>query len=134
LVPLTRQLGIRIDDLVSPEVRDPRVRRQAIRSEDMVVTPLAPEESPIDIFRITFSPVTGLPPLRTHDGFEWFTVVSGKLRLRLGEQDLVLGRGEAAEFDTRVPHALSAEGGRPATIISIFNSEGARIHVAASAP
>ncbi len=31
LLPLTRQLGIRIDDLLDPPDRDPRVHRQAIR-------------------------------------------------------------------------------------------------------
>jgi len=55
-------------------------------------------------------------------------VLSGRLRLRLGEQDLVLARGEAAEFDTRTPHAMSAVGARPAEVISIFNAEGERIH------
>ena len=63
-----------------------------------------------------------------HDGFEWVYVLTGKLRLRLGEQDLVLTRGEAAEFDTRVPHSLSAAGSAPAQVLSIFNSEGERMH------
>lgn len=63
-----------------------------------------------------------------HDGYEWLYVLHGKLRLRLGEQDLTLSRGEAAEFDTRTPHAMSAAGGRPAQVISIFNEAGARMH------
>ncbi len=44
------------------------------------------------------------PKPRAHDGFEWLYVLSGRMRLVLGDQDLVLGVGEAAEFDTRVPH------------------------------
>jgi quercetin dioxygenase-like cupin family protein len=31
-------------------------------------------------------------------------VLRGRLRLVLGEHDLVLASGEAAEFDTHVPH------------------------------
>lgn len=44
------------------------------------------------------------------------------------EQDLVLTRGEAAEFDTRVPHAMSPVGKSPAEVLSIFNGEGERMH------
>ncbi|SJM51194.1 cupin domain-containing protein [Microbacterium sp. JB110] len=77
---------------------------------------------------ITYPPVRTLPELRIHDGYEWVYVLSGRLRLRLGEQDLVLTRGEAAEFDTRTPHAMTAAGGKPAQVLSIFNDAGARIH------
>lgn len=129
LLPITRQLGIRIDDLIGSDTRDPRVRRAAIRKDGLTITPLAPEGSAIGTYRITYPPVTGTPPeLRTHDGYEWLYVVSGRLRLRLGAQDLTLARGEAAEFDTRIPHAISAAGSRPAVVISIFNESGVRMH------
>jgi len=128
LVPLTRQLGVRIDDLLAPVVPDPRVRRPEVRRDGLVVAPLAPQGSPIHTYRITFEPRAALPEPRVHDGFEWLYVLSGRLRLRLGEHDLTLGRGEAAEFDTRTPHSLSAAGSRPAQIISIFNEAGVRIH------
>ena len=128
LLPLIRRLGIRLDDLLPAEAPDPRVRRPVIRRDGLVIVPLAPEGSPVRTYRITYPPVRTLPELRVHDGYEWFSVISGRLRLRLGSQDLVLARGEAAEFDTRTPHAMSAAGGRPAQIISIFNDEGVRMH------
>src|SRR5690606_2042296 len=114
LLPLTRRLGIRLDDLVPPETPDPRVRRPVIRRDGLIIAPLAPENSPILTYKITYPAGAPLPALRVHDGYEWLYVLSGKLRLRLGEQDLTLSRGEAAEFDTRTPHAMSASGGRPA--------------------
>ncbi len=128
LVPLTKQLGIRIDDLIQPEVRDPRVRRSVIHRDGLIIVPLAPEGAAVHTFKITYPPVDTLPELREHDGYEWLYVLTGRLRLRLGEQDLILTRGEAAEFDTRVPHAMSAAGGKPAQVISIFNGEGVRMH------
>lgn len=128
LVPLTRELRISIDDLVGRRTADPRVRRAVIHRDGLVIAPLAPEGSPIDTYRITYPPTSSLPDLRTHDGFEWLYVLAGRLRLRLGDQDLTLARGEAAEFDTRIPHALSAAGGRPAHVLTIFNHDGARIH------
>nr|WP_243752133.1 XRE family transcriptional regulator [Leucobacter weissii] len=128
LLPLTRSLGIRIDDLVQQEVPDPRVRRAVIRKDGMLIAPLAPEGSAMRIYKITYPPVETLPPLNVHDGYEWLYVIAGRLRLRLGERDLVLGRGEAAEFDTRTPHAMWAAGSRAAQVVSIFNEAGARMH------
>ncbi|SJM61031.1 helix-turn-helix domain-containing protein [Gulosibacter sp. 10] len=128
LLPLTRHLGVRIDDLVSPDSPDPRVRRPVIHRDGLVIAPLAPEGSPIHTYKITYPPVRELPELRVHDGYEWLYVLTGRLRLRLGGQELVLTRGEAAEFDTHVPHAMSAAGGKPAQVISIFNDAGARMH------
>jgi transcriptional regulator with XRE-family HTH domain len=128
LLPLTRQLGIRVDDLLPSEAVDPRVRRPIIRRDGLIIAPLAPENSPVHTYKITYPPVTTLPELRVHDGFEWLYVLSGRLRLRLGDQDLTLTRGEAAEFDTRTPHAISAAGGRPAQVLSIFDDSGARMH------
>jgi len=128
LVPLTRQLGIRIDDLLQPEARDPRVHRPVVTRDGLTIAPLAPDNSVIQTYRITFPPTEAPPELRVHDGFEWVYVLAGKLRLRLGEQDLTLTRGEAAEFDTRIPHSLSAAGSGPAQVLSIFNSEGERMH------
>jgi transcriptional regulator with XRE-family HTH domain len=128
LLPLTRQLGIRVDDLVSTETPDPRVRRAPIRRQGMLIVPLAPEGAPISTYKITYPPVDSPPERRTHDGYEWLYVLTGRLRLLLGEQDLVLTRGEAAEFDTRTPHSMSAVGSRPAQVLSIFNDEGMKMH------
>ncbi|MDJ1370607.1 helix-turn-helix domain-containing protein [Gulosibacter molinativorax] len=128
LLPITRVLDIRIDDLLAAHTADPRVRRTAVTRNGHTITPLSPAASPIDTYRVTYPPVDELPTLRVHDGYEWLYVLDGRLRLRLGDQDLVLQPGEAAEFDTRVPHAMSADGDEPARVISIFNSAGMRMH------
>ena len=128
LVPLTRLLGIGLDDLVRPQTPDPRVRRPVVHRDGLAITPLSPEGAPVHLYRITFPPADGPPEPRMHDGFEWLYVLSGRLRLVLGDQDLVLGRGAAAEFDTRVPHSLSAAGSRPAEILSIFDDTGMGLH------
>ncbi len=134
LVPLTRQLGIRIDDLLAPRPADPRVRRPVVRRRGLEIAPLARENSPVHTYRITYPPATELPPLQVHGGREWLYVLTGRLRLRVGDQDLTLRRGEAAEFDTRTPHAMSAAGSRPAQVISIFDETGARIHTHSPTP
>jgi quercetin dioxygenase-like cupin family protein len=72
------------------------------------------------------------PNLRTHDGFEWLYVLAGRMRLILGEQDLVLSEGEAAEFDTQVPHWFGSTGEAPAEVLSVFGRPGERMLVRAS--
>lgn len=128
LLPLTKLLGVRVDDLLTQTTPDPRVRRAEIRRDGHIIVPLAPEGAAVKTYKITFPPSRAEPTLKTHEGYEWLYVLSGKLRLRLGERDLTLSRGEAAEFDTRIPHSLSAAGGKPAQIMSIFSDDGARLH------
>jgi len=53
------------------------------------------------------------------------------VRLVLGEHDLVLPAGEAAEFDTRVPHWFGSADGEPVEFLSIFGPQGERVHVRA---
>jgi quercetin dioxygenase-like cupin family protein len=58
-------------------------------------------------------------------------VLNGRLRLVLGEQDLVLKAGEVAEFDTRVPHWFGSANARPVEFLSLFGPQGERMHVRA---
>ena len=66
-----------------------------------------------------------------HDGYEWLYVLSGRLRLVLGEHDLTMGAGEAAEFDNRVPHWFSNAGPDPVEVLALFGPQGERMHVRA---
>ena len=72
------------------------------------------------------------PEPRTHEGYEWLYVLAGRLRLVLADRDLLLGAGEAAEFDTRLPHWFGSTGERPGgKLLSLFGSQGERMHVRA---
>jgi len=71
------------------------------------------------------------PDPKTHEGHEWLYVLNGRMRLVLGEHDLVLPAGEAAEFDTRVPHWFGSADGQPVEFLSIFGRQGERMHVRA---
>ncbi|MGP3533944.1 helix-turn-helix domain-containing protein [Microbacterium sp. RD1] len=128
LLPLTRQLGLRIDDLIPSTPADPRVRRAVERREGMVVAPLTLEHSAVRAYKVTFPPQRHAPKPRVHDGYEWLYVLSGRIRLVLDGAEHLLARGEAAEFDTRTPHSLSATADRAAEVISIFSADGERIH------
>jgi quercetin dioxygenase-like cupin family protein len=71
------------------------------------------------------------PDPQVHEGYEWLYVLNGRLRLVLGEQDLVLLPGEAAEFDTRVPHWFGAAGTEPVEFLTLFGRQGERAHIRA---
>lgn len=128
LLPLTRQLGIRIDDLLPSRSSDPRVRRAVERRDGMVIAPLTLEHSAVQTYKVSYPPAGHAPSPQIHDGYEWFYVLSGRIRLSLDDYEHVVERGEAAEFDTRVPHSLSATAEGPAEIISIFSASGESIH------
>ena len=71
------------------------------------------------------------PQPKSHEGHEWLYVLAGRMRLVLGDHDLVLGAGEAAEFDTRVPHWFGSTGEQSAEILSMFGPQGERVHTKA---
>jgi quercetin dioxygenase-like cupin family protein len=76
---------------------------------------------------------TAWPPgpavVRTHEGYDWVYVLNGALRLVLGEHDLILNPGEAAEFDTRTPHWFGATSSGPVEYLSLIGKQGERAHV-----
>lgn len=135
VVPVARALRLELDDIVPRSAPDPRVRRTTSRVGETQYESLSPQSSPVQTYKVTFPAqpvgVVGMPEPKVHDGQEWLYVLSGRLRLVLGDQDLTLGPGEAAEFDTRIPHWLAATGRGPAEVLSIFSKEGKRIHLRA---
>lgn len=51
-------------------------------------------------------------------------VLTGRIRLIVGDRDVTLEAGEVAEFDTRTPHWFGADGERDAEILTIFGTAG----------
>jgi transcriptional regulator with XRE-family HTH domain len=63
-----------------------------------------------------------------HPGHDWFFVLSGVVKLTLGDREILVHEGEAAEFSTMTPHRFCAHGG-PAELVSIFDRDGERAHM-----
>lgn len=57
--------------------------------------------------------------LYQHEGEQWLYILSGRLCLELGDEELVLGPGDAAHFDADNPHKLSALDGQDAEVILV---------------
>lgn len=54
-----------------------------------------------------------------HDGEEWVYVLSGSLTLSLAGKTYDLGAGDAAHFDSRLPHRLIARGRSDAEVLLV---------------
>ena len=135
LLALSSAHDVTIDDLVrAPADDDPRLDQQPFTRHGTTFIPLSREKGGLQAYKQILPGRTSADVLeqRTHEGFDWFYVLSGRLRLVLGEHDMILGAGEVAEFDTRVPHAFGSAGPEPAEILSLFGHQGERIHVRAS--
>ncbi|MFF4187859.1 helix-turn-helix domain-containing protein [Streptomyces sp. NPDC001691] len=133
LLPLASAYGVPLDDLVgAPEVGDPRVRLSPRPSPNGgTFIPLTRAPGPLQAYKLLIPDRGTEPDLRSHEGYEWLYVLDGRLRLVLAEHDLVLGPGEVAEWDTKVPHWFSSADGRPVEVLSLFGRQGERMHVRA---
>ncbi len=132
LLPLASAYRVPLDDLVgAPEVGDPRIRLKATKVNGRTVLPLTRSPGGVQAWKIIVPAGNSEPVPKSHEGYEWLFVLSGRMRLVLGDHDLVLGGGEAAEFDTRVPHWFGSTGDEPAEILSMFGPQGERAHARA---
>lgn len=135
LLPIALAHRVPLDELVAaPQVPDPRVAVPARAVHGRTILPLTRQPGAVQAYKITIPGDQKTPDLRTHDGYEWLYVLSGRLRLILADHDLVLRAGEAAEFDTSMPHWFGVpSGGRPVEVLSLFSREGERVHLRARA-
>jgi transcriptional regulator with XRE-family HTH domain len=134
LLPLARAHQVQLDELVgAPPTGDPRVHPRPVRRHGMTYVPLTRRPGGLQAFKLIIPAGgrSGEPEPRVHEGYEWLYVLSGRLRLVLGEHDLILTAGEAAEFDTRVPHWFGPSGPEPVELLSLFGPQGERAHVRA---
>jgi DNA-binding XRE family transcriptional regulator/quercetin dioxygenase-like cupin family protein len=134
LLPIARAHGLALDDLVEVAApSDPRVRQRAVTRAGMTMVPLSRRAGGLQAFKLTIPPGRQRrdPDPRTHEGYEWLYVLDGRLRMVLGEHDVVLEPGEVAEFDTRLPHWVGGADERRVEFLSIFGREGERMHTRA---
>ncbi|MGY6019198.1 helix-turn-helix domain-containing protein [Streptomyces spinosirectus] len=132
LLPIARAHQVPLDELVgAPSPADPRVRSEPIVHYGRTHWPLTRQPGGLQAFKVLEPQRRLEPEPRTHEGYEWLYVLSGRLRLVLGDHDVVLTAGEAAEFDTRVPHWFGSTGEGPVEFLSLFGPQGERMHVRA---
>jgi transcriptional regulator with XRE-family HTH domain len=130
---LAAALSVSTDELLrAPEADDPRVRGSSHTRHGITYWPLT-RSGPaggLHAFKVRISARRRKPPaeLPVHEGRDWTYVLSGRLRLILGERDFTIGPGEAVEFSTWTPHWFGVVE-EPVEAIMIFGAHGERLHL-----
>ena len=65
---------------------------------------------------------------QVHPGRDWFYVLEGTARLLLGEREIRVETGQAADFDTMTPHAIAGFG-KAVEVLVIFDRNGEHAHL-----
>ncbi|MFD4032673.1 helix-turn-helix domain-containing protein [Streptomyces sp. NPDC058637] len=132
LLPLAEVYAVPLDELVgAPRTGDPRIHLKPVVRNGMTFVPLS-RPGGVQAHKLLIPPWPGTEPqLNTHEGFEWVYVLAGRLRLLLGDERVILKPGEAAEFDTHVPHWLGPDDDRTVELLILFGAQGERAHLKA---
>jgi transcriptional regulator with XRE-family HTH domain len=130
LVPLAQALQVDLDSLL-----------EVSGDDDVVIRPIAsPMANGITTWMLSratgntiamkmrLEPTEQPPTQRVHPGHDWFFVIEGRVRLLLGDREVIVENGEAAEFATMTPHAIAAVD-EYADVIMIFDRDGQRAHI-----
>ncbi|MYX38568.1 MULTISPECIES: helix-turn-helix domain-containing protein [Streptomycetaceae] len=132
LLTLAEVHAVPLDELVgAPRTGDPRIHLRPVTRDGLTYVPLS-RPGGIQAHKLLIPSQPGTEPeLKTHEGFEWVYVLAGRLLLLLGDRRVVLKPGEAAEFDTHVPHWLGPDGEDPVELLVLFGRQGERAHLRA---
>jgi quercetin dioxygenase-like cupin family protein/DNA-binding XRE family transcriptional regulator len=129
LLPLAAAMGVDLDELLDVRGDDDVVIRPTPGSSgDRTIWMLSRPTGSTTAVKLRLEPTTRTEQQRVHPGHDWFFVISGQVRLLLGDREITVQAGEAAEFGTMTPHAVTAVDG-PAELIMIFDRDGQRAHV-----
>jgi len=131
LVLIARALGSSLDQLVEPVGTEDvviRPRRDIGRGSITWMLTRTDEPHGLAVAKIRLTDTKPRIDLRVHPGIGWFTVLSGTVRLQLGERVILVETGQAAQFSAMSPHAITAYQ-HPAEAIMILDRDGRRAHL-----
>ena len=129
LVPMARALGIGIDDLLAPtDDRDVVIRPQPAAWDGATVWQLSRPGASMVALKMRLEPSDRESTPKVHAGHDWMFVLDGRVELALGERRIIVEAGEAAEFSTMTPHAVTAIG-RPAEVLMVLDHAGEQSHL-----
>src|SRR5690606_3053410 len=131
LVAIAKALGTSLDQLVEPEGDDDVVIRPEPESVGGMTFWLLSRERDrrgVTIAKMRITEEREVHEPQVHPGYEWFTVLSGTVKLLLGTRTIMVRPGQAVEFSTMTPHRLQAHEG-PAELLTIFDHDGEQAHL-----
>lgn len=134
LARIARALNTTIDDLVDTSGGDDGdvvIRPERCEEHGVTRWQLSRNQGPhgVHVVKMRLVPLDVAPEMQVHPGRDWFFVLSGTVKLLLGEREILVHAGHVADFSTMTPHAFTAHL-RPAELISILDSDGHQVHTA----
>ena len=131
LAALAKALETTVDELLGDgEDEDVVIRPVRDVRHGIVIWPLTRLHDPtgrvVSKMRLPASRKPLVP--QVHPGRDWFFVLEGTARLVLGEREHLVEPGQAAEFNTMTPHAISGYRG-PVEVLVIFDRHGEQAHL-----
>lgn len=133
LADLARALETTVDELLAADSdEDVVIRPTRARAGSVVQWRLSRPHDPSGrvVAKLRLPASKKPPEPQVHPGREWLYVLEGTVRLALGDRELLVEAGQAAEFDTMTPHWLAGYGG-PVEILTIFDRDGEHAHLRA---
>lgn len=129
LKPLADALQVSLDTLIAAaDDADVVIRPSPDRDGSRTTWMLSRPDGRTIAVKIRIEPSDEPPDQQVHPGHDWFVVIEGSVRLWLGDRQIDVATGEAAEFETMTPHAITAIDG-PAEVVMTFDRDGHRAHV-----
>ena len=131
LVILARALDTTVDELLVDEGDDDvviRPKRDDANGATFWLLTRRDDPSGRVVAKIRTPERKRLPEPRVNPGRDWFYVLEGTVRLRLGSREILVKAGQAASFDTMTPHSITGYGG-PAELLTILDHHGERAHL-----
>ncbi|BDQ38364.1 DNA-binding protein [Pseudodesulfovibrio nedwellii] len=135
LVKLARALGVRLGTFMDDHVsRDPLITRLDERTEELVMHPAGKEpglkfhslgkgktDRHMEPFFIELMPESAKDEhLSSHEGEEFIIVHSGKVRIKYGQEETILEKGDSSYFNSVVPHNVACAGDEMAEIYAVL--------------
>ena len=131
LVVLARSLDVSVEDLLAGDDGADvviRPRRDTVRGITHWHLSRADDPTGRSVVKMRFPASRKAPDPKVHPGRDWLFVLEGALRLVLGDREVLVQTGEAAEFDCMTPHWMAGQGG-PVEIIAIYDRHGQGAHL-----
>jgi transcriptional regulator with XRE-family HTH domain len=128
LLPIMQALRISLDDIIQAAPAEGPFNRLTPQPwNGMVRLPLARKVGPIQAWKLIVPVGRTRPDPQTHEGHMWMYILSGRMRLILGDEDIQVRVGESAEFSTRLPHWFGNDGPEPAEVLCLFGRQGEQV-------
>lgn len=128
MLPIIQVLGISLNDVVQVEPNEGRFNPLAPHPWNGVVRlSLTRAIGPVQVWKLVIPGGRDQPDPQVHEGHMWMYVMSGRMYLVLGEEELQVRVGESAEFNTRVPHWYGNTGQEPAEVLCLYGRQGEQV-------